>query len=231
MLESKLRGLLAMTKQLSVGSEAVDMVLLLLLFVPCLGVLLVFNALRAKQGTTINDFFHEDAGNLSRADISNSTKRSKTSEWIVLIFWWLSLLSYLISLVMPFRFFGDGPGGGIGALLIGWIYFFFWVPNPFYFCGLIYLKKKHWNKAGLFAIAAVAISGYWIITDPVLHPYSFLEWSGPIAFVWFGSFCLLLLASLCAWATIPPKPLHINTTISNNQIESIKGEYGDEINY
>jgi len=207
------------------------MILLLLLLVPIVGIHLVLKALRTKQGANVNDFFHKDAGNLSRVDISNSTKTSKTAKWIVSIFWWLSLLSYLIALVMPFKFFGDGPGGGIGALLIGWIYFFFWIPNPFFFCGLIYLKKKRWNKAGLYAIAAATISGYWIIANPLLHPYTFLEWSGPIAFVWFGSFCLLLFACLCAWATIPVPYHYLNTNISDDLKQSIKGEYGNGIKH
>lgn len=205
MLAIKLRRYLDITKQVSDGSEErVVGFMLWLLLVPVGGVLLVRHALRAKQGARVDGIDCEDAGDLSPTVIFNSTKRSKTAKGIVSIFWWLSLLSYIIALVMPFKFFGDGPGGGIGALLIGWIYFFFWLPNRFYFCGLIYLKKKRWNKAGLFAIAAVAISGYWIIDNPVLHPHTFLEWSGPIAFVWFGSFCLLLLACLCAWATLPP---------------------------
>ena len=205
--------------------------LLLLLLVPVGGILLVLHALRAKQMAGGDGIDCEDAGNLSRADISNSTKRSKTSKCIILIIWWLSLLSYIIALVMPFKFFGDYPGGGIGALLIGWIYFFLWIPNPLYFCGLIYLKKEHWDKAALFAIAAVAISGYWIITDPMFHPHTFLEWSGPIAFVWFGSFCLLLLACLCAWATNSYLTSLFKHHQIERQLESNKGEYGDEINY
>lgn len=234
MLEIKLRRYLDITKQVSDGSEerVVGFVLLLLLLlVPVGGILLVRHALSAKQGARVDGIDCEDAGDLSQTVIFSSPNRSKTTRYIVSIFWWLSLLSYLIALAMPFNFFGEMPGGGIGALLIGWIYFFFWLPNPFYLCGLIYLKKKHWNKAILFAIGAVAISGYWIIDNPVLHPHTFLEWSGPIAFVWFGSFCLLLFASFWAWATIPVKHHYLNTTRSNNQVESNKGEYGNEINY
>tara|TARA_Y100001968_G_C19249065_1_gene663405 strand:+ start:281 stop:931 length:651 start_codon:yes stop_codon:yes gene_type:complete len=193
------------------------------------GIFLVVNALYAKQKARFDGIDCEDAGNLSRADISNSTKRSKTSKWIIMIIWWLSLLSYIIALVMPFGFFGEYPGGGFGALLIGWIYFFLWIPNPLYFLGLIYLKKGHWNKAMLFAILAVAISGYWIITDPVFHPHTFLEWSGPVAFVWFGSFCLLLLACLCGWASIPIKHKNSNTTILKHLLQGIKDDYGNEI--
>ena len=204
---------------------------LFLLLVPVGGFLLVLHALSAKQGESVDGIDCEDGGDLSQTAIFSSLNRSKVTRYIVSIFWWLSLLSYIIALAMPFNFFGEMPGGGFGALLIGWIYFFFWLPNPFYFCGLIYLKKKQWNKAILFAIGAVAISGYWIIDNPVLPPYTFLEWSGPIAFVWFGSFCLLLFATFCAWATIPGKHHYLNIIRSYAQIEINKGEYDNEIKY
>ena len=204
---------------------------LFLLLVPVGGFLIVLHALSSKQGERVDGIDGEDGGALSQTAIFSSLNRSKATRYIVSIFWWLSLLSYLIALAMPFNFFGEVPGGGFGALLIGWIYFFFWVPNPLYFCGLIYLKKKHWNKAILFAIGAVAISGYWIIDNPVLHPNTFLEWSGPIAFVWFSSFCLLLFACLCAWATIPVPYHYLNTNISDDLKQSIKGEYGNGIKH
>ena len=128
MLEIKLRRYLDITKQVSDGSEerVVGFVLLLLLLVPVGGILLVRHALSAKQGARVDGIDCEDAGDLSQTVIFSSPNRSKTTRYIVSIFWWLSLLSYLIALAMPFNFFGEMPGGGIGALLIGWIYFFFW---------------------------------------------------------------------------------------------------------
>lgn len=137
-------------------------------------------------------------------DISTSNGMSVSAKLIISILWWLSLLSYLTALAMPFNLLGDSFGGGVGALLMGWVYLPFWLPNPMYFCGMIYLKKQSWNKAGLYALGAVAISGYCIVTNDVVDRATFLEHSGLIAFVWFGSFCLLLLACLCAWATLPP---------------------------
>jgi len=137
-------------------------------------------------------------------DISTSNGMSVSAKLIISILWWLSLLSYLTALAMPFNLLGDSFGGGVGALLMGWFYLPFWLPNPMYFCGMIYLKKQSWNKAGLYALGAVAISGYCIVTNDVVDRATFLEHSGLIAFVWFGSFCLLLFACLCAWATLPP---------------------------
>tara|TARA_B100000700_G_scaffold80746_1_gene90936 strand:- start:1355 stop:2029 length:675 start_codon:yes stop_codon:yes gene_type:complete len=106
-----------------------------------------------------------------------------------------SILVYTISLAMPFHFLSkDHPGGGLFALTIGIIYFPFWLPNPLFFIAIALAAKWRMLASSIFAFAAVFISGGLIVSNPEIHPGDFLEHTGPIAFVWFSSFLLLLIA-------------------------------------
>ena len=106
----------------------------------------------------------------------------------------LSIFVYTISLVMPFDHIGDSPGGGLVALTIGILFFPFWLPNPLFFIAIALAAKWRMLAASIFAFAAVFISGGFIVYNPEIFKYSYLTHTGPIVFVWFSSFFLLLIA-------------------------------------
>lgn len=157
---------------------------------------------------------HSDPQGLHRDDNSftdNQTTPSdqsnpRTKPLVCKLLWYLSLLCYLVSLAMPFHFIsGSYPGGGIVALAIGVIYIPFWIPNPLYFCGLIYAKKNRQKRAAFFTTASTLIAAVPIVVNPMMHPKPFLEHTGPIAYVWFASMLILLLACFIEWAVAGPR--------------------------